>query len=79
MRKHQRERRPSTNDWSMIVKGWTTRLFTVEVGNLLTKVRVRGHKRKTAARRVREAAERASCWHWHKREDTSWKPGGEGQ
>lgn len=70
-------------------KGWTTWLFTVEVGcrrfpaqyvwNLLTKVGVRGLERKTAARRIGEAAERASCWLWHKREDTSWKPGGDGQ
>lgn len=70
-------------------KGWTTWLFAVEVGcrgfpansvwSLLTKVGVRGQKRKAAARRLGEAAERASCWLWHKREEFSWKPGGEGQ
>lgn len=70
-------------------KGWTTWLMTVEVGcrgfpaqsvwNLLTKVGLRGHLRKTAVRRLGEASERASCWLWHKREDKSWKPGGEGQ
>ena len=70
-------------------KGWTTWLMTVEVGcrgfpaqsawNLMTRVGLRGHLRKTAVRRLGEAAERASCWLWHKREDTSWKPGGGGQ
>lgn len=70
-------------------KGWMAWLMTVEVGcrgfpaqsarNLLTKVGLRGHLRKAAIRRLGEASERASCWLWHKREDTSWKPGGEGQ
>ncbi|KAK0135439.1 Retrovirus-related Pol polyprotein from type-1 retrotransposable element R2 [Merluccius polli] len=70
-------------------KGWTTWLMAVEVGcqgfpaqsawNLLTKMGLRGHLRKTAVRRLGEAAERASCWLWHKREDLSWKPGGGGQ
>ncbi|RXN33882.1 hypothetical protein ROHU_015321 [Labeo rohita] len=70
-------------------KGWTTWLMTVEVGcrglpapsawNLMTKVGLRGHLRKAAVRRLGEAAERASCWLWHKREGISWKPGGEGQ
>ena len=66
-------------------KGWTAWLMTAEVGcrgfpaqtvwNLMTKVGLRGHLRKTAVRRLGEAAERASCWLWHKREDNSWKPG----
>lgn len=67
-------------------KGWMAWLMTVEAGfpaqsawNLLTKVGLRGHLRKAAIRRLGEASERASCWLWHKREDTSWKPGGEGQ
>nr|XP_055041026.1 uncharacterized protein LOC129428141 [Misgurnus anguillicaudatus] len=70
-------------------KGWTCWLMTVEVGchgfpaqsvwNLLTKVGLRGHLRKAAVRKLGEAAERASCWLWHKREDTSWKLGREGQ
>ncbi len=70
-------------------KGWTTCLMTVEVGfqgfpsqsvwNLLTKVELRGHLRKAAVRRLGKASERASCWLWHRREGTSWKPGGEGQ
>ncbi|GAA6102826.1 uncharacterized protein LOC120495048 [Tachysurus ichikawai] len=49
------------------------------VWNLLRKVGLRGHLRKAAVRKLGEAAERASCWLWHKREDTSWKLGGEGQ
>lgn len=35
-----------------------------------------GKKRKTAARRMGEAAEGASCWLWSRQEDLSWKPGG---
>lgn len=34
---------------------------------------------KVELRRLGEAAERASCWFWHKREETSWKAGGEGK
>ncbi len=70
-------------------KGWTTWLMTVEVGcrgfpaqsawSLLTKVGLRGHLRKAAVCRLGEASKRASCWLWHKRDCTSWKPGGEGQ
>ncbi len=37
------------------------------------------HLRKAAVRRPGEASERASCWLWHKRDCTGWKPGGEGQ
>ncbi|GAA6111674.1 uncharacterized protein LOC122132692, partial [Tachysurus ichikawai] len=70
-------------------KGWTCWLMTVEVGchgfpaqsvwNLLTKVGLRGRLRKAAVRKLGEAAERACCWLWHKREDTSWKLGGDRQ
>ncbi len=70
-------------------KGWTTWLMMVEVRcrgfpaqsawSLLTKVGLRGHLRKAAVCRLGEASKRASCWLWHKRECTSWKPGGEGQ
>lgn len=67
-------------------KGWMIWLFTVEVGccgfpaqsawNLLSKVVVRGNERKTVVKRLGEATKRVSIWLWHKREDTSWKPGG---
>lgn len=70
-------------------KGWITGLMTVKVWcwgfpaqlawNLMTNVGLRGHMRKTAVCRLGKVAKRASCWLWHMREETSWKPGGEGQ
>ncbi|CAC5381276.1 E3.2.1.4 [Mytilus coruscus] len=33
-----------------------------------------GKARKTAVRQIGEAAERSSCWLWHRRDDLSWKP-----
>lgn len=66
-------------------KGGQTWLFPVEVGcrgfpaqsvwRMLTALGIAGRERKTAARRLGEAAERASCWLWNRREDLSWKPG----
>ncbi len=94
VRKLQRGKKVNTSNLSKTARtrggqhGWTTWL-TVENGcqrfpaqsvwNLLTKVGLRGHLRKAAVRRLGEASERATCWLWHKREGTSWKPGGEGQ
>ncbi|KAK0140163.1 hypothetical protein N1851_022917 [Merluccius polli] len=70
-------------------KGWQAWLFPVEVGcrgfpaqsvwNTLTVLGIRGRERKTAARRLGEAAERASCWLWNRREELSWGPGEDGQ
>ncbi|XP_030008310.1 uncharacterized protein LOC115431800 [Sphaeramia orbicularis] len=67
-------------------KGWQAWLFPVEVGcrgfpaqsvwRMLTAIGVTGRERKMAARRMGEAAERASCWLWSRREELSWKPGG---
>ena len=66
-------------------KGWQAWLFPVEVGcrgfpaqsvwRMLTAIGVTGRERKTAARRMGEAAERASCWLWSRREEISWKLG----
>jgi len=68
-------------------KGWQAWLFPVEVGcrgfpaqsvwRMLTALGMTGKERKAAARRMGEAAERASCWLWSRREELSWKPGGE--
>lgn len=62
-------------------KGWQAWLFPVEVGcrgfpaqfvwNSLTALGIRGRERKKAARRVGEAAERASCWLWNRRWELS--------
>lgn len=39
---------------------------TQSVWNLMTKVGVTGHKKKTEVRRLGQVAERASSWLWHK-------------
>ncbi|RXN28661.1 reverse transcriptase [Labeo rohita] len=67
-------------------KGWQAWLFPVEVGcrgfpaqsvwRMLTAIGVMGRERKMTVRRMGEAAERASCWLWSRREELSWKPGG---
>ena len=44
-----------------------------------TGLEVAVRERKTAARRLREAAARASCWPWNRWEEFSGKPGEEGQ
>lgn len=66
-------------------KGWQTWLFPVEVGcrgfpaqsvwSLLTAFGVTSSERKKAVRRIGEAAEKASCWLWYKRDQEGWKPG----
>ncbi|XP_076155592.1 uncharacterized protein LOC143138965 [Alosa pseudoharengus] len=70
-------------------KGWQAWLFPVEVGcrgfpaksmwSVLTALGISGKERKTAVRRIGEAAERASCWVWFKREEGGWRPGVDGQ
>jgi hypothetical protein len=70
-------------------EGWRTWFFTVEVGcrgfpghsvwKLLTAIGLTGRRKKTAARKLGEAAERASFWLWHKREEMEWGPGVDGQ
>ena len=70
-------------------KGWQAWLFPVEVGcrgfpaqsawSVLTKLGISGKERKSAVRRIGEAAERASCWLWFKREEGGWRPGADGQ
>ena len=67
-------------------KGWQSWLFPVEVGcrgfpaqsvwRMFTAIGLGGRERKMAARRMGEAAEKASCWLWSRREEVSWKPGG---
>ena len=64
-------------------KGWSVWLFHVEVGcrgfpaqsvwKLLTRLGMSGRTRKTTRRRKGEAAERSSCWMWHRRYDLCWK------
>lgn len=70
-------------------KGWQAWLFPMEVGCrgfpaqsvwlVLTTLGVAGRDRKAAVRRIGEAAERASCWLWFKREEEGWRPGADGQ
>ena len=66
-------------------RGWSVWLFPVDVGcrgfpaqsvwKLFHRLGMCGRARKAAVRRLSEAAERASCWLWHSREDLCWKPG----
>jgi hypothetical protein len=59
-------------------KGWRTWVFPVEVGcqgflaqsvwNMLQMMGVTGISRSSAVIRIGEAAEKASCWLWMKRE-----------
>ncbi|XP_069139335.1 uncharacterized protein [Argopecten irradians] len=66
-------------------KGWKAWLFAVEVGcrgfpaqstkRLLQHLGVRGKTMSSAMRRTGEAAEKASCWLWHRRVDLEWKSG----
>ena len=70
-------------------KGWTARTFPVEIGTrgfsgqslhrLLSSFAVLGRDRCTAVRRLSEAAEKASCWLWFRREQREWKPSSDGQ
>ncbi|KAL7888874.1 hypothetical protein AOLI_G00038480 [Acnodon oligacanthus] len=75
--------RPDVVLWG---KGWQAWLFLVEVGcrgfpaqsvwRMLTAIGMMGKERKAAARRMGEAADRASGLLWSRREELSWKPGG---
>ncbi|XP_057673103.1 uncharacterized protein LOC130904394 [Corythoichthys intestinalis] len=70
-------------------KGWQAWLFPMEVGcrgfpaqsvwKTLTALGIAGRERRAAIRRLGEAAERASCWLWSRREELSWGPGEGGQ
>ena len=65
-------------------RGWKTHLYPVEVGcrgfpaksimKLFKSLGVVGRQRQTAIKRLSEAAEKASCWLWSRRDDQSWKP-----
>ncbi|XP_063420791.1 uncharacterized protein LOC134706007 [Mytilus trossulus] len=65
-------------------KGWQTWNFPVEVGcrgfpaqsvwRLFSAVGVTGRQRRTAIQKLGQAAEKASCWIWMKRDSSSWKP-----
>ncbi|XP_063435804.1 uncharacterized protein LOC134716731 [Mytilus trossulus] len=65
-------------------KGWQTWNFPVEVGcrgfpaqsvwRLFSAVGVTGRQRRTAIQKLCQAAEKASCWIWMKRDSSSWKP-----
>ena len=64
-------------------KNWSTWLFPVEVGargfpaqsawRLLQRLWMKGRTRRTAVRRLGEAAERASCWLWSRRYEETWE------
>ena len=65
-------------------QGWSTWSFPVEVGvrgfpaqsvwRMFSALGVTGRSRKTSVRKVAQAAERASCWVWTRRDASSWKP-----
>lgn len=62
-------------------RGWQAWLFPLEVRcrgftaqsmwKMLTALRTAGRERKKVVCRLGEAAERASCWVWSRREDAS--------
>ncbi|VDI22183.1 Hypothetical predicted protein [Mytilus galloprovincialis] len=64
-------------------RGWKAWLFPVEVGcrgfpaqsvwRMLQAMGIVRKARKTAVRQLGEAAERSTCWLWHRRDDLSWK------
>lgn len=49
------------------------------VWNTSTALGIAGTERKITDSRLREAAERASCRLWSRREELSWAPGDDGQ
>ena len=65
-------------------EGWQTWYFSVEVGargfpasscwRMMAALGLSGRTRKRAVKEMAIAAERASCWLWLRREDSSWKP-----
>ena len=67
-----------------VSKGWKCWVFPVEVGsrgfpaqsmwNTLSKLGLVGQTRKRAIQNIAQAAERASCWLWMKREEREWQP-----
>lgn len=66
-------------------KGWQTQLYPVKMAwrgfparsarKLMTDVGLRGNDKNKAVQRLGDAAERASCWLWSRREELSWQPG----
>ncbi|XP_078583820.1 uncharacterized protein LOC144866333 [Branchiostoma floridae x Branchiostoma japonicum] len=70
-------------------KGCNTWLFPVEIGcrgfpaasswKLLKDLGLTGRERKEATRLLGEAAEKASCWLWLKRDEQNWRPEGRGE
>ncbi len=67
-----------------VSKGWKCWVFPVEVGSrgfpaqsmwsTLSKLGLVGQTRKRAIQNIAQAAERASCWLWMKREEREWQP-----
>ena len=65
-------------------RGWQTWNFPVEVGcrgfpaqsvwRMFSAVGVTGQNRRAAIKKLGQAAEKASCWIWMKRDNSSWKP-----
>ncbi|XP_078322870.1 uncharacterized protein LOC144622162 [Crassostrea virginica] len=67
-------------------KNWSAWLFPVEVHvgargfpaqsawRLLQRLGMKGRTKRTAVRRLGEAAERASCWLWSRRDEQTWGP-----
>lgn len=49
------------------------------VWTILTSLGILGKDQIAAVRRTGEAAERASCWLWYKREEEGWRHGADGQ
>lgn len=46
---------------------------------ILTSLEILGKDQTAAVHRTGEAAERASCWLWYKREEGGWRPGADGK
>ena len=69
-------------------KGWSAWVLPVEVGargfpaqsmwRMYQKIGMTGTKRKAAIKLLANAAERASCWLWFRREEPSWRPDNSG-
>ena len=67
-----------------VEKGWKAWVFPVEVGcrgfpaqsiwHMFRALGVTGRRRSTAVGKIGEAAERASCWLWMRRQEKEWHP-----
>lgn len=67
---------PNTRMAGMAVPSWG-RFPAQLVWRMLTTIGMTERERKAAGYKMEEAAKRASCWLWSRREELSWKPGGE--